>query len=169
MRVKNYFTWAVLLLSLIITGCSTSKGLTKEEKIAIETALREAIENRTFVVEVNQALPMGGNMRILTSPYSLTVNGDEVKSHLPFFGRAYNAPYGGGEGLIFESTITDYQLSFDKKGKALIEFKTKSKEDQLAYRVNIFTNGSASIDVTSVNRQSISFAGKASPPKTVEN
>jgi len=163
MKTKNYFIWTVLFLSLIMAGCSASKGLTKEERIAQETALREAIQKRTFVVEVDKALPVGESMRVLTSSYSLTVNGDEVKSHLPFFGRAYSVPYGGGEGLIFESTITDYQLSFEKKGKTIIDFKTKSKDDQLVYHIIIFVNGSASINVTSVNRQSISFTGKAYP------
>ena len=167
MRVKNYFTWAVLFLSLIMTECSASKSLTKDESTDA-AELRKAIENRAFFVEVDKALPMGGSMRVLTSSYSLTVSGDSVKSHLPFFGRAYNVPYGGGDGLNFESTVTEYQVSFDRKGKASIEFKTKSKEDQLEYRISIFTNGSASIDVTSVNRQPISFSGKAYPKK-VEN
>ena len=163
METRNYFTWAVLFVSLILAGCSASKGLTREERIAQETALREAIEKRAFVVAVDKAFPVGEGMRVLTSPYSLTVNGNEVKSYLPFFGRAYSVPYGGGAGLIFDSTITDYQLLFDKKGKATIEFKTKSKDDQFVYNVSIFVNGSASVNVMSVNRQSISFTGKASP------
>jgi len=156
-----FLLWTALVLSIILTGCSASKGLTKEEKATKEAELREAIENRAFVVEVDRALPTGAESRMLTSPYSLTIRGDTVKSYLPFFGRAYSVPYGGGDGLIFNSTITDYQSSFDKKGKALIEFKTRSKEDALVYRIQIFLSGSASIDVTSINRQSISFHGKA--------
>jgi hypothetical protein len=136
--------------------------LTKEEKVENEAKLREAIENRTFIVEVDRALPSSGSARTLTSPYSLTINGDEVKSHLPFFGRAYSVPYGGGDGLIFESSITDYQLTFDKKGMATIVFKTKTKEDQFTYLIHIFTNGSSTIQVSSNNRQPISFNGKSS-------
>ena len=161
----NYFTWTVLFLFMLITGCSASKNLKKEEKVAKETELRKAIENRTFVVEVDRAFPMGASSRMLTSLYSLTVSGDTVKSYLPFFGRAYSVPYGGGEGLIFDSTMTDYQSSIDTKGKATIEFKTKSKEDNLVYQVQIFMNGAASVDVTSINRQPISFTGKAYPKK----
>jgi hypothetical protein len=163
MKKNLHCIWTGLLLAAILSGCSASKGVSKEEKAAQEAVLRTAIENRTFVVEVDRALPMTGNVRALTSLYSLEINGDTVKSHLPFFGRAYSVPYGGGEGLIFESSITDYQSSFDKKGKAAIEFKTKSKEDRLDYRIYIYTNGTASIDVTSVNRQHISFTGNAYP------
>lgn len=165
MKRVNYFVWMALVLSVIMSGCSATKGLTKEEKAANEAQLRAAIENRTFVVDVDRALPMSGSSRMLTSPYTLTINGDTVKSYLPYFGRAYSVPYGGGEGLIFDSVVTDYQSSFDKKGKATIEFKTKSKEDQFVYRIYIFPNASASIDVSSVNRQQISFQGKAKPMK----
>ena len=160
--MKNYFVWTFLLLSVIMSGCAASKG---SQKAADEAALHEAIEKRAYVVEVDKALPMSGSMLILTSPYSLEVNGEEVKSYLPFFGRAYSVPYGGGGGLVFDSVITDYQLSYEKKGMTLIEFKTKSKEDRLVYRIHIFPNGSVSIDVTSGNRQKISFNGKAYPIK----
>jgi len=165
MNDKFFLAWTCLFLSVIMSGCSASKSSQKEEKAANEVVLREAIEKRAYIVEVDRAIPMSGSSRMLTSPYSLEVNGEEVKSHLPFFGRAYSVPYGGGDGLIFDSVITDYQLSFEKKGKYLIEFKTKSKEDRLVYRIHIFPNGSASIDVTSDNRQQISFNGKAYPKK----
>jgi len=163
MKMKYYFVWIGFLLCTFALGCSTSKELQKAEKTAEEAALRVAIEKRTFVVEVDRAIPLSGNSRILTSPYSLEVNGEEVKSYLPFFGRAYSIPYGGGDGLIFNSVISDYQLSYEKKGQVLIKFKTKSKEDRLVYRVHIFPNGSTLIDVTSDNRQQISFNGKAYP------
>lgn len=165
MKCIIHCIWTGLLLSVILSGCSTSKGLTKEEKAAEEAALRTAIENRTFVVDVDRALPMNGRSRTLTSSYSLEINGDKVKSYLPYFGRAYSVPYGGGEGLIFEAPITDYQSVFDNKGRMTIAFKTQSKEDRLEYRIQIFANGSASIDVTSVNRQNISYSGKATPSK----
>ncbi|MDR0796187.1 MAG: DUF4251 domain-containing protein [Tannerella sp.] len=161
--MKTNLVWTGLLMIIFLSGCVASKGAAMEEKAAKEAALREAIDNRTFIVSVNKALPMGGSSRNLTSPYTLEINGEKVKSHLPYFGRAYTVPYGGGDGLIFDSDITDYQMSFDRRGKALIEFKTKSKEDQFVYRIHIFPNGTASIDVNSVNRQPISFSGTASP------
>jgi hypothetical protein len=169
MKVTNYFVLLGLVLAVLLSGCSASKGLTTEEKIAGEATLREAIENRTFTVEVDRAMPMSGSSRMLTSLYSLEINGDEVKSHLPYFGRAYSVPYGGGDGLIFESTVTDYQSTFDKKGKAVIEFNTKSKEDNCVFRIHIFANGSSSVNVSSTNRQSISFSGKAYPKRIVDN
>ena len=165
MKIKKFFICLGLILIITVSGCSLTKGLTKEEKAANETKLLEAIENRMFIVEVDRAIPMSGDSRMLTSPYSLEINGEKVKSYLPYFGRAYSVPYGGGEGLIFDADITDYKSSVEKKGTTVVEFKTKSKEDQPVYCVHISSSGAASIDVTSINRQPISFHGKASPKK----
>ena len=165
MRTKKIFLLTGIVLSIIMTGCSSVRGLTKEEKVAKEASLRDAIENRAYTIEVDRMIPMSGSSRTLTSLYSLEINDDKVKSHLPYFGRAYSVPYGGGQGLIFDSMITDYKSSFDSKGKAVIEFKTSTKEDQFVYNVEIFTNGSTSINVKSNNRQQISFHGKASSKK----
>jgi len=163
MKVHYFIVWMGLFSVMLLSGCASSKQTAKEEKVEKEAKLLEAIENRTFIVEVDRALPTNGSSRILTSPYSLTINGDAVKSHLPFFGRAYSVPYGGGDGLMFDSTLTDYQFTFDKKGMAIIDFKTRTKEDQFTYRVQIFKNGSSSIHVTSNNRQPISFTGQCNP------
>jgi len=144
---------------LIMSGCSSSRSLTKDEKAAKEVTLREAIEKREFSIDVNRMNPMSGSSRILNSSYSLEINGDKVKSHLPYMGRAYNIPYGGGNGLVFDSTVTEYKSLFNDKGKCAIEFNTRSENDQLTYHIEIFPNGSASINVRSNNRQNISFHG----------
>jgi hypothetical protein len=169
MNASNYVVGLWLILAVFMSGCSAARGLSKEERIAEEAALREAIENRMYVIEVDRAIPMSGSSRMLTSPYSLTINGDEVKSHLPFFGRAYTIPYGGGEGLIFETTSINYQLTWEKRGKAVIEFNANTQEDRHIFRIQIFANGSSSISVTPTNRQSISFSGRAYPKRPTDN
>jgi hypothetical protein len=164
--MRQYVILISLLLSMILISCSSSKGLSKEDKAAKETALKEAIEKREFHIDVDRMNPMSGKTQHLTSSYSLDIDGDKVKSYLPFFGKAYSIPYGGGKGLIFESAITDYESSYDSKGKAIINFKTKTDEDTYNFRVEIFPNGSTSINVFSVNRQAISFSGTASERKS---
>ena len=102
-------------------------------------------------IEVDRALPMGGRTVHLTTPYSLEMRGDSAISYLPYFGRAYSLPYGGGDGMRFEESITDYQSTFDKKGTARIKF--------------VFSNGSAIISVTPTNRQNITYQGELAPKK----
>jgi hypothetical protein len=163
--MKIYAILTGIFLSIIMTGCSSTKSLTKEEKAARQAALHEAIENREFTVDVDRMLPMSGRSQALTSSYSLEIKGDRVRSYLPYYGRAYSIPYGGGDGLNFESEITGYQSSFDAKGQAVVEFETKTKEDLYRFRLEIFPGGQTSIHVTSVNRQAISFRGTAAGKK----
>lgn len=148
--------------AVAISSCSTtSPAAKKEANAAKEAALKTAIEQRQFVISVDRMNPMRGASQQLTSLYSLEIHGDSVKSYLPYFGQAYSVPYGGGSALNFNSTITDYKSSVDAKGKTTIDFKTKSEDDRYAYRIVIFSNASTSINVTSGNRQLISFDGTA--------
>jgi len=160
--MKQIFIVTSLLLSILLSGCSSMKGLNAEDKNVKEVALREAIEKREFIIDVDHMMPTGGRSRALTSSYSLEISGEDVKSHLPYAGRAYSIPYGGGEGLIFNSKITEYVSSVKAKGKTVIEFRTRTKEDQFVYRIEIYPNGSATVHVRPNNRQAISFSGKAS-------
>lgn len=122
----------------------------------------DQIESGNFVVEINRALPMGGRSVNLTSLYSIEIKGDSVYSHLPYYGRAYSLPYGGGEGLLFRKPLTDYQVTYDNKDKATITFNCRSDDDNYGFSLQIFPNGSATLFVQPVNRQSISYHGSLS-------
>ncbi|MCD8194077.1 MAG: DUF4251 domain-containing protein [Tannerellaceae bacterium] len=143
--------------------CAQSKKELKAEK---EQLVKQLVENDCFHIKVDRAIPQQGGSKYLTSPYSVEICGDTVKSYLPYFGRAYSVPYGGGKGLIFDSQITDYKRTYDKKGTANIRFSTRTEEDNYKFQIEIFTNGSARINVVPVNRQPISFHGDVSAPVT---
>ena len=64
------------------------------------------------------------------------------------------------DGLNFKAVLKEYSMEMDKKGNAVIEFIARNPEDRYEYRVKVFPNGSASIDVNMQNRQSISFQGE---------
>lgn len=108
---------------------------------------------------------MRGQAVSLTSPYTLEMRGDSVISYLPYFGRAYSVPYGGGNGLRFERTTTDYTCTYDKKGTARIKFAARTDDDTYRFNIQIYPNGSASINVTPTNRQNISYQGELAPRK----
>lgn len=158
MKAKRIFTCLLaIILGITLQLNAQSKKQKKEET---QKAIRELIEAQKIKVEVDIAYPMRGNSRNLTSNYSVEIRNDSVFSYLPYFGIAYSVPYGGGKGLIFNERITDYKLTFDKKGTAKIRFKTRTEEDSFIYLISIYISGSASINVTPTNRQSISFRGE---------
>ena len=105
------------------------------------------------------AHPTGGAPINLSSPYSLKVNGDTVVSYLPFFGRAYSVPYGGGKGLNFTGKVISYETSRNKK-EYNIKMGVDSDEDQYIYYIDVYENGRAVILVASKNRSNITFYGE---------
>lgn len=151
----------ICLLGLLLAVNLPINAQTKKQKQEeTQKAIRELVEAQKIKVEVNMAYPMRGRSRFLTSSYSVEIRNDSVFSYLPYFGIAYSVPYGGGKGLIFDEKITNYKLTFDKKGTAKIQFKTRTDEDNFVYYLSIYSSGDADVYVTPTNRQSISFRGE---------
>ena len=124
-----------------------SKQERKEQK---ERVVREIVDSGRIKIDVDRAVPMAGRSVNLTSPYSLEIHGDSILSYLPYFGRAYSAPYGGGEGLTFKEVATEKEQTSEKKGSSEIKFRVKTKEDVYMFLVEVYPNGSVTINVTPV-------------------
>ena len=134
---------------------------TPNKKKSKEGAIKELIKSGNYKIEVSIAYPRGGASVPLTSSYSLEVRNDSVISYLPFYGRAYSIPYGGGDGLNFKSSLDEYEVEPNpKKEKYEIKMKTRTSEDTFRFNLDIFFNGSSRIDVIMQNRESISYSGK---------
>jgi hypothetical protein len=88
------------------------------------------------------------------------VDGDQVDSYLPYVGEAYRVPYGGGKGLNFQGKIEDYTMTKATTNRLVIEFNVTNEEDAYHYRIDLFTNGKAIIDVIARDRDAISFDGE---------
>lgn len=159
--MKDFRFLIVLVVVALLYGVQPFFAQSKaDQRNKEKQVVKELLESKEYIIEVDRAIPMRGPSRHLTSPYTLEIKGDSVDSYLPYFGQAYSVPYGGGKGLIFKAPITDYKLSFNKKGEAKIKFKAYSGEDTFTYTIEVFPNGSASINVLAINRQGISFYGE---------
>lgn len=158
MIVKRIFSIGLLMccLTTVMVGCAASR---KPSDPIVLQQVRHSIDSRNFTIVVNQMIPMTGQPQQLTSLYSLRVNNDSVFSWLPYFGRAYSVPYGGGQGLIFDGIITNYQIETNKKGTSRISFSSKTSEDTYVFNLEVQANGGAHVRVNSNHRQGISFYG----------
>lgn len=151
----------MVLAAVLLAGVQPFFGQSPKEKETKEKQIvKELLESGRYSIEVDRAVPMSGPSKHLTTPYTLELKGDSVSSYLPYFGQAYSIPYGGGKGLIFDSAVSDYRLNFDKKGTATVKFKSRTDEDNFSYLLQVYPNGSATVHVTPVNRQSITFYGE---------
>ena len=157
---------SLFLLLVAVIGAPTLSAQTKKEKKEMkQKAVRELVLSEKYKIDVDRAIPARGRSVSLTSPYSIEIRNDSVISYLPYYGRAYSIPYGGGEGLNFKAPISDYKIEWDKKGTAKVRFIARSTEDRFSFNIDIFSNGSSSIFVNMQNRQSISFQGDLDIPE----
>lgn len=161
----------MVLVVVLFAGGQPFFAQSETKKIAKEKQsnyVKNMVDSKRYTIDVNRMIPMSGPTKALSSSYSLEIKGDSVVSYLPYMGEAYSVPYGGGKGLNFEAPITDYSINFDKKGTAKIKFKARTNEDNFSFYVQIYDNGSSSINITPINRQSISFHGKLDEEKEIK-
>lgn len=118
MRTKKQIFMLLLALLVGIPTLSAQQSK-KEKKEQKKEAVMKLIESENYKIDVNTAMPMRGRSIPLTSSYSLTIRNDSVISYLPYYGRAYSIPYGGGDGLNFKAILKEYNVEMDKKGMPL--------------------------------------------------
>lgn len=158
--MKRVICLSVLFISVAIlwSSCATS-----EEKAAqmaeLSVNVTNALNNRDFKIAIDRMYPMRGSSRHVTYGYSVEVRNDTLISYLPYFGRAYNVPYGGGKGLNFTAPIGSYQEFMKRNGQRHIEIGVTNDEDTYFYTIEVFDNGNSSVDVRARQRERISFSG----------
>lgn len=153
-RYNRYFWLAIIAIALFPITMQAQNRKDKKAKI------KSIVEARNYVFKAQTALPTSGSTRQLTSDFDLRISKDTIVSDLPYFGRAYTAPMNPSEGpLQFTSTDFQYSVSDRKKGGWEVIITPKDIQDPRQLTMNIFDNGTASVVVTSYNRQPISFNG----------
>ena len=157
-----------LLLMLAVCSMNASYGQSKKEKKAQKEAeIRNLIDSQKFVFKAQTAFPMGRRSINLTTDYDLNVSKETVISYLPYFGRAYSATPGGtSNGLDFTSKDFEYTVNENKKKDGWdIVIKPKDTQQAREMLLTAFKNGSANLQVTSNDKQNISFSGYITAPR----
>lgn len=149
----------LLLLMVVLGGCASSEERAAQ-KAEFSRKVKAALDKRAYKISINRMLPMQGASRSVSYGYSVTVKNDSLFSYLPYFGRAYDVPYGGGKGLSFDAPIGHYHEIQSNNGSRQIDIELKNEEDNYTYHITVFDNGSSSIDVQARKRERISYNGE---------
>jgi len=157
-KLKTLLAFLVIMFG----GFTATKA---QEKDGAE--LQEMFDTKNFILKAEKANPQSGRMRQLTQEYDLTVSPDKIICFLPYYGRAYSAPVSSEGGIKFTSIDFSYDVKKVKKGWE-ITMVPKDATDVHQMYLTAFTNGRATLQVTSHNRQSISFNGYVVKGKDVE-
>ena len=155
--MKNWIIFIVLAAAL--AGCATTaERMEREARTAAQVS--EALASRHYTINVLMMYPQRGRAVNLTTNYSVEVKGDSLISYLPYFGRAYNVPYGGGKGLNFIAPITGYQTETDRKGITRVVLTSENEEDHYRYILEVSNSGDSYIQVQSRQRDFIRYSGR---------
>ena len=153
----------VLFSGTFMDTKARGRNATREEQYQKTLDL---IKSGDFLFEARRAYPQSGRPVDLTTNYGFIRMGDDTaEAHLPFFGRAYRAPYGEGGGIRFSSEIENVKISEDPE-KLRISYNFEVR-DQDFYQVtmNIGYNGDTSVHISSNNRSHIRYQGYISSGK----
>lgn len=152
----------ILSLTAILLMCATPlfARMSAEQKAKQIEDVKAGIRNGVIKIEVDRMIPFAGSVRSVSSRYSLEIRSDSVFSYLPYYGEAHRLPYGGGEGMIFDAPVTNYQVKVKEKGMTEIKFDTKTFEDNYTFFIDISENGMSSIHVRPLNKDSITYTGQ---------
>ena len=159
--MKKFLFSMVLACSalLMLSGCATSEE--RAARAAEHAAkVKAALTERKYKIDVNRMYPIKGASRSLSYGYCVEVRNDSLISYLPYFGRAYNVPYVGGKGLNFSERISSYQESQKRNGQRHIEIGVRNEEDTYLYTIEVFDNGSSSVEVHALERERIYYTGE---------
>ena len=155
-----------LTTSVLLVILSFAVQAQEDEKASI---IQQAVELKNFVFKAESVTPQRGRMRQLTTDYDLTVRPDTIIAFLPYFGRAYSAPVNSSEGGIkFTSSSFEYSFEKKKKNRWEITIKLKDVSDVQNLFMTVFDNGSASLQVSSNNKEGISYNGIVKEGKPID-
>lgn len=153
---------AIGVMFLLVISCGGSSGLVQNYN-----ELNEVVESREFQIEHDWAFPQSGDrIDLIGNPNHVRFIGDSVAVFLPYFGvRHSGVSYGSREGGIrYEGPAENLQVSeISGKDRMEIRFSGEMNNENLEFRVILFSNGNAHTSVNSSQRGSISYQGKLRP------
>lgn len=159
----NYLLRFLLPFCILISTAATAQSTKEDKKKAKQEQLRTQIDARQFTFNAQSATSTGGRTRQLTGSNTLIVHADSLDAYLPYFGRAYSATPGDTNGGInFNSTSFSYDAQDAKNGGWTVNIKPKDEKNASNMQLSISEDGYATLQVTSNNRQMISFYGQIS-------
>jgi hypothetical protein len=163
--MKNLKFLSILLLTALSVNLSYAQTKKADKKAAKIATINRIITAKKFVFVANMAIPMSMQSVQLNGQYDVTVNNDSLIVYLPYYGRAYTAPRDAIQGgFKLTTTKFDYKAVPGKKGGwdiTIVPPKSSFNDVKDIQKMNfrVGAEGYASLQVTSLNRQPISFNG----------
>ncbi|HOZ67743.1 MAG TPA: DUF4251 domain-containing protein [Chitinophagaceae bacterium] len=144
--------------SLLLFSCSSGK-----QAVVMNTELENAIVADSWKFIAEQSTPQfSGNRGGLDAGYEVRCSKERLESNLPYYGRSFS---GGGaytnQGpLDFKTGNYTITKEKGKKNSWILNIRPGGIPEVREYRLTVFSNGTASLDVQLNNRTPMSFRGR---------
>ena len=121
----------------------------------------DGVASGDYKINVGTYMPPSGEYIEVDSPEnSIEIKNDSVFSDLLYLEES-DIPYSDrGNQLIFQAPIKKYVMDIDEKGNARICFSTRTTADYFNFKIEVYSNGSANINVTMQHNQSVNYMGE---------
>jgi len=129
--------------------------------------VEKLVNSKEFIFIGTTAFPRGyRSVTLSTNSNYVKFHPENIESYMPYYGRAYNAGASMSDpGLKFEGNPTVYTFETTKKDHR-IKAVVKAAADNYTISLIVSFDSSASLSITSNNRNSISYNGQIYPYPT---
>lgn len=149
---------AAALGAALTTACAPGRDAAGAGPAAAQTEAQAAPGN--LRIAVGLAVTRRGDTVPLSADFSLELRGDSVVARLPYFGRAYAATLGDGSPLSFAARVAGFASGRAADGSTEMEFEARTREDLFRFRLRLYADGRATVDVFPQRRDRIGFEGE---------
>ena len=157
---------SLMILAALATGCGVTSNQSSEQRAASLDNMAAMIESGNYVYTIQSITPTGHRTIQSTTPYTMKVVNGNYEASLPYFGRAYQASYGGDGGIEFSGTPEDLKITRNtKKNSLIVTFSLTESNDKFNCTLQVGYSGYATLIINSQNRQSISYYGVVTGPE----
>lgn len=147
-------------ISSLTAQSKKAERLAKKEVAYQE--IKQLVESGNFTFNALWLITQGG-WRVDTDQITSTLefNNETITSDLPFFGVVqFGLGYSGDGGINFKGTPTNYKIDYqDAKRRIKLSFTMKNKNEVFDVFATIYGSGSTTVQINSINRNSIDYRG----------
>lgn len=151
--------WQIFILLLIVlVGVPPLSAQSKKEQRA--EVVSNIIRSKNYKIYVDTYIPPYRAPIQLNYLDSIEIKNDSVFSDLLYLGKS-DIPYSDrGNQLIFQAPLKEYIMDIDRKGNTHIKFSVRTKADKFNFKIVVYSDGMANINVTMQHNQSVNYGGE---------
>ena len=148
----------LILFLIMLIGAPILSAQSKKEYNP--EVIEKIVASGDYKINVGTYMPPSGEYIELNYLDSIEIKNDSVFSDLLYLEES-DIPYSDrGNQLIFQAPIKKYVMDIDEKGNARICFSTRTTADYFNFKIEVYSNGSANINVTMQHNQSVNYMGE---------